>query len=65
MTTATTSPALSVVLPYWLDRPALEAVDIARNAEATGIAGLWIGEMIPSMRSRWQARSLARRAISR
>ena len=35
----------SVVLPYWFDRPAIEALDIARNAEANGYSRLWIGEM--------------------
>lgn len=37
---------LSVVLPYWLDRPPLEALDIARNAAAGGFARLWVGEMM-------------------
>jgi probable F420-dependent oxidoreductase len=37
---------VSVVLPYWLDRPALEAVDIARSAAAAGFEELWIGEMM-------------------
>jgi probable F420-dependent oxidoreductase len=36
---------LAVVLPYWFDRPALEALDIARNAERLGYRELWIGEM--------------------
>jgi probable F420-dependent oxidoreductase len=35
-----------VVLPYWLDRPALEALEIARNAEAAGVPELWVGEML-------------------
>lgn len=36
---------LAVVLPYWFDRPALEALDIARNADRLGFDELWIGEM--------------------
>ena len=36
----------SVVLPYWLDRPALEAVEIARNASLAGYPALWAGEMV-------------------
>ncbi len=36
----------SLVLPFWFDRPATEALDIARNAEAAGIDELWIGEMM-------------------
>ena len=35
----------SVVLPYWLDRPAEEALDIAGAAARAGCARLWIGEM--------------------
>ena len=36
---------LGAVIPFWLDRPVLEAVEIARNAEAAGLGELWIGEM--------------------
>lgn len=36
---------LSVVLPYWLDRAPLEAVEIARHADELGFPELWIGEM--------------------
>src|SRR4051794_40618263 len=35
----------SAVLPYWLDRPAEEAVAIAGAAERAGCSRLWIGEM--------------------
>jgi probable F420-dependent oxidoreductase len=35
----------AVVLPYWLDRPAGEALAIAREAERAGAPELWIGEM--------------------
>jgi probable F420-dependent oxidoreductase len=38
-------PQLSVVLPYWFDRPQEEALDIARSAEACGYSRLWLGEM--------------------
>jgi probable F420-dependent oxidoreductase len=43
--TRVTDRRRSVVLPYWLDRPAEEAVDVARAAEAAGFDTLWIGEM--------------------
>jgi probable F420-dependent oxidoreductase len=36
---------IGVVLPYWEDRPPIEAVDIATTADALGFAELWIGEM--------------------
>lgn len=35
----------SVVLPYWLDRPAAEAVDIGCAAADAGFRHLWVGEM--------------------
>ncbi len=31
--------------PYWLDRPDLEAVEIATNAAKLGYGGMWLGEM--------------------
>jgi probable F420-dependent oxidoreductase len=37
--------AHAVVLPYWLGRPASEALAIAREAERLGYPELWIGEM--------------------
>ncbi|MFN3215891.1 MAG: LLM class F420-dependent oxidoreductase [Acidimicrobiales bacterium] len=39
------SQSLSAALPYWLDRPPSEALEVARAAEAAGIEELWIGEM--------------------
>ena len=36
---------LGVVMPFWLDRPDEEAVEIARAAEQAGIATVWVGEM--------------------
>jgi probable F420-dependent oxidoreductase len=35
----------SIVLGYWPDRPAAEALEIAEAAEAAGFAELWLGEM--------------------
>lgn len=35
----------ALALPFWLDRPANEALDIAELAEARGFDQLWIGEM--------------------
>jgi probable F420-dependent oxidoreductase len=37
---------LGVVMPYWLDRPLLEAVAIGETADRLGYASLWIGEMM-------------------
>jgi probable F420-dependent oxidoreductase len=34
-----------VVIPYWLDRPATEAVEIARVADREGFDELWVGEL--------------------
>jgi len=36
---------IEAVLPFWLDRPDLEALDIADAVNAAGLNGLWIGEM--------------------
>lgn len=36
----------AVVLPYWLGRPASEALVIAREADRLGYPELWIGEMV-------------------
>ena len=36
---------IEAVLPFWLDRPDLEAMEIAEAVHAAGIGGLWIGEM--------------------
>ncbi|MEU4668096.1 LLM class F420-dependent oxidoreductase [Amycolatopsis sp. NPDC023774] len=37
--------ALGVVAPFWLDRPAGEAVDIAVEADRCGFDEVWVGEM--------------------
>ncbi|PRY37364.1 LLM class F420-dependent oxidoreductase [Umezawaea tangerina] len=37
--------SLGVVLPYWLDRPDGEAVEIAVEADRLGFGTLWVGEM--------------------
>ncbi len=37
---------LGVVMPYWLDRPLLEAVEIAEHADRLGYGSLWVGEMM-------------------
>ena len=34
------------VLPFWLDRPDEEALEIARAVEAAGLDTLWIGELV-------------------
>lgn len=39
------SPRLSVSLPYWQDRPPLEALEVADAADKLGFDRLWIGEM--------------------
>lgn len=38
--------SLGVVLPYWLDRPDAEALDVAEQARSQGFSRLWIGEMV-------------------
>jgi probable F420-dependent oxidoreductase len=37
---------IGVVIPFWLDRPDIEAVDIAVAADRLGYGTLWIGEMV-------------------
>ncbi|HEX7303541.1 LLM class F420-dependent oxidoreductase [Lentzea sp.] len=37
--------SIGVVTPFWLDRPPLEAVDIAVAADEAGFGTVWIGEM--------------------
>ena len=37
---------IEAALPFWLDRPDLEAVQIAEAASGAGLTGLWIGEMM-------------------
>ncbi|MGI5498793.1 LLM class F420-dependent oxidoreductase [Lentzea sp. CA-135723] len=37
--------SVGVVTPFWLDRPPVEALDIAIAANDTGFGTLWIGEM--------------------
>jgi probable F420-dependent oxidoreductase len=36
---------IEAVLPFWLDRPDLEALKLAEAVDAAGIRGLWVGEM--------------------
>src|SRR4051794_21243698 len=36
---------IAVVLPYWPDRPAGEALEVATAADELGFDELWIGEM--------------------
>ena len=36
---------VGVALPYWLDRPDEEAVEIAVAAEQAAIETVWVGEM--------------------
>jgi probable F420-dependent oxidoreductase len=37
---------LGVVMPFWLDRPDEEAIEIAAAAERSGINTVWIGELL-------------------
>jgi probable F420-dependent oxidoreductase len=39
------SRELGVAIPFWLDRPDEEAVEIARAADRAGIDTVWVGEM--------------------
>ena len=34
------------MLPYWLDRPDAEALELAVEVERAGLDGLWIGELV-------------------
>ncbi len=36
---------IEAALPFWLDRPNEEAMQIAQAADQAGLGGLWIGEM--------------------
>lgn len=38
--------SLGVVLPYWLDSPDSEALEIAEQVRSHGFSRLWIGEMV-------------------
>jgi probable F420-dependent oxidoreductase len=37
---------IGVVVPFWLDRPDVEALDIAVKADGLGFRTMWIGEMV-------------------
>jgi probable F420-dependent oxidoreductase len=37
---------VGAVVPYWLDRPADEALSVAMAAERCGLAEVWVGEML-------------------
>jgi probable F420-dependent oxidoreductase len=39
------SPRVEGVLPYWLDRPDEEALDVAREVARAGLGTLWVGEL--------------------
>lgn len=39
------SGSLGVAIPFWLDRPDEEAVEIARTADRAGAETVWVGEM--------------------
>jgi probable F420-dependent oxidoreductase len=39
------APDLQVVAPFWLDRPAGEAVEIAAEASRNSLRTMWVGEM--------------------
>jgi hypothetical protein len=45
MPAATVSREIEAVLPFWLDRPDDEALEIALEARSAGLGTLWIGEM--------------------
>ena len=40
------SGQIEAVLPYWLDRPDEEALEIAVAVRDAGVASLWVGEMV-------------------
>lgn len=39
------SRRIEAALPFWLDRPDTEAIDVANEAWQAGLRGLWVGEM--------------------
>ena len=39
------SPRVEGVLPFWRDRPAAEALDVAAAVQRSGLQSLWIGEL--------------------
>lgn len=39
------SRRIEAALPFWLDRPDTEALDVAHAAWEAGLRGLWVGEM--------------------
>jgi probable F420-dependent oxidoreductase len=41
----TSNPHIGVVMPFWLDRPDEEAIEIALAAEQAWIETIWIGEL--------------------
>ncbi|NND85585.1 MAG: LLM class flavin-dependent oxidoreductase, partial [Acidimicrobiia bacterium] len=45
MTAADHHP-VAAVIPYWLGRPALEALEVAHAAGSVGIGAVWAGEML-------------------
>ena len=45
MSTRAEPGEMQVVAPFWLDRPAEEAVDIAIEAQRNGFGTMWLGEM--------------------
>ena len=46
MSTAGDGRRIEGVLPYWLDRPDEEAIEIALEVERAGLETLWIGELV-------------------
>ena len=46
MVSGTPSGAAGVVIPFWLDRPATEAVEIGLIADRLGFGEIWVGEML-------------------
>lgn len=37
---------IAAVVPYWLDRPPMEALEVARAAESAECTEIWVGEMV-------------------
>ena len=46
MVSRTPSGAAGAVIPFWLDRPATEAVQVGLIADRLGFGEIWIGEML-------------------
>ena len=55
---------IEAVLPFWLDRPDLEAIEVAEAVNPRASVGCGSAKWRRSMRSRWPPRSVSARRVS-